>query len=80
MDIKNLSRAKEIAEALPKLEDARKILSNMDEDTTIKVIGRRSKKESEQTTTVELPRGIHMNIVNILNLEINSLKEEAKKL
>ena len=78
MEIKNLARAAEIAEDLPKLEEARTLLSDIDEDTRIELV--QGEPGQIPTKLVELPRSIHMNIINILNLEINSLKEEAKKL
>ena len=78
MEIKNLSRAAEIADELPRLEKARKMLSDIDEDTRIELV--QGEPGQIPTKLVDLPRSVHMNIINILNLEINSLKEEAKKL
>lgn len=79
MENKNLKRAAEIARDLPKLEQARKMLSNIDGSTKVTVTDEK-KGMLEPIEQVELPHSVHMNIINILNLEINSLREEAKKL
>lgn len=71
MEIKNLKRAAQIADELPRLEKARKMLSEMGDTTKVVV---------EDIDTVELPHSMNFNIISVLNLEINSLKEEAKKL
>lgn len=74
-----MKRAAEIARDLPKLEQARKMLSNIDGSTKVTVTDEK-KGMLEPIEQVELPHSVHMNIINILNLEINSLREEAKKL
>ena len=71
MEIKNLKRAAQIADELPRLEKARKMLSEMGDTTKVVV---------EDIDTVELPHSMNCNIISVLNMEINSLKEEAKKL
>ncbi|MFW5481635.1 MAG: hypothetical protein ACOCN9_01720 [Prevotella sp.] len=71
MEIKNLKRAAQIADELPRLEKARKMLSEMGDTTKVVV---------EDIDTVELPHSMNFNIISVLNMEINSLKEEAKKL
>jgi hypothetical protein len=71
MEIKNLERAAQIADELPRLEKARKMLSEMGDTTKVVV---------EDIDTVELPHSMNFNIISVLNMEINSLKEEAKKL
>lgn len=71
MEIKNLKRAAQIADELPRLEKARKMLSEMGDTTRVEVV---------DIETVELPHGMNFNIISVLNMEINSLKEEAKKL
>ena len=71
MEIKNLERAAQIADELPRLEKARKMLSEMGDTTKVMV---------EDIDTVELPHSMNFNIISVLNMEINSLKEEAKKL
>ena len=71
MNIKNLERAKEIAEQLPALEEARSILS----DT-----GNARVFVGKNTVDVELPKNVNYNIITVLNAEINRLKEEAKTL
>ena len=71
MEIKNLERAAQIADELPRLEKARKMLSEMGDTTKVVV---------EDIDTVELPHSMNFNINSVLNMEINSLKEEAKKL
>ena len=74
-----MKRAAEIARDLPKLEQARKMLSNIDGSTKVTVTDEK-KGMLEPIEQVELPHSVHLNIINILNLEINSLREEAKKL
>lgn len=71
MEIKNLDRAAQIADELPRLEKARKMLSEMGYTTRVEVVN---------IETVKLPHSINFNIISVLNMEINSLKEEAKKL
>ena len=71
MEIKNLERAAQIADEWPRLEKARKMLSEMGDTTKVVV---------EDIDTVELPHSMNFNIISVLNMEINSLKEEAKKL
>ena len=71
MEIKNLERAAQIADELPRLEKARKMLSEMGDTTKVVV---------EDIDPVELPHSMNFNIISVLNMEINSLKEEAKKL
>lgn len=72
MEIKNLDRAAQIADELPRLEKARKMLSEMGDTTKVEVV--------DIETTVELPHSMNFNISSVLNMEINRLKEEAKKL
>lgn len=72
MEIKNLTRAAEIAEKLPRLERAEKMLSKMGNTTRVTVV--------ENIDSVELPRSVNLSIISVLNIEINSLREEAKKL
>lgn len=74
MEIKNLDRAAQIADKLPRLEKARKMLSEMGDTTKVEVV------DIETTVTVELPHSMNFNIISVLNMEINRLKEEAKKL
>ena len=71
MEIKNLDRAAQIADELPRLEKARKMLSEMGDTTRVEVV---------DIETVELPHSMNFNIFSVLNMEINRLKEEAKKL
>lgn len=71
MEIKNLDRAAQIADELPRLEKARKMLSEMGDTTRVEVV---------DIETVELPHSMNFNIISVINMEINSLKEEAKKL
>ena len=77
MNIKNLERAKEIAEQLPALEQARSLLSQ--QNTYIQVVGE-PKQGCSQPTRVTLPHITNYNVVTVLNAEINRLKEEAKGL
>lgn len=76
MEIKNLDRAAQIADELPRLEKARKMLSEMGDTTKVEVVD----IETTTTVTVELPHSMNFNIISVLNMEINRLKEEAKKL
>lgn len=71
MNPKNLQRAKEIAEQLPALEEARKILS--DAPNARVCVGK-------NTMDVELPTSVNFNLLGVVNAEINRLKEETKEL
>ena len=73
MEIKNLERAAQIADELPKLEKAKKMLSKMGDTTKVKVV-------VEDIDYVELPHSMNFDVISVLNMQINSLKEEAKKL
>lgn len=73
MEIKNLERAAQIADELPRLEKARKMLSEMGDTTKVKVV-------VEDIDCVELPHSMNFDVISVLNMQINSLKEEAKKL
>lgn len=78
---KNLERIHEIAESLPKMEDARKLLADFGSE--VEVIVHKPKKEPGRTvqgTIIILPKEVKMNILNVLNLEINKQKEELKGL
>lgn len=72
MNIKNLERAAEIADELPRLENARHILSEQ-EGASIEVTGNGGEYET-------IPTSVKMNVINVLNIEINHLKEELKTL
>ena len=80
-NIKNLTRIHEIAESLPKLEDARKLLS---QDESLALVGipseRQPNGEKKQGMMVILPKEVKLNILNVLNFEINKQKEELKGL
>lgn len=67
-----MTRAAEIVEKLPRLERAEKMLSKMGNTTRVTVV--------ENIDSVELPRSVNLSIISVLNIEINSLREEAKKL
>lgn len=69
---KNLGRIAEIARDLPKLEEARKMLT--ENDTQIEVY------QEKTDRMVILPSQIKYNIINAINLEINKQKEELKGL
>lgn len=73
MNQKNLQRAREIAEQLPALEDARSIVAGTD---AVVIISR----DGTVANAVSLPHGINYNVANILNAEINRLKQEIKEL
>ena len=77
MNIKNLQRAAEIAEQLPALEEARKLL--LQQDTHVHVVAA-PKQGCSQPTKIVLPHITNYNVVTVLNAEINRLKEEAQKL
>lgn len=72
MEIKNLERAAQIADELPKLEKAKKMLSKMGGTTRVTV--------EDIDYCVELPHSMNLSIISVLNIGINSLREEAKKL
>ena len=67
MKYKNLQRAREIAEEAPLLEKARKALAN--EDAVVSI--------SHDGQTIILPPSLRMNIINVINLEMNRLREEV---
>lgn len=73
MEIKNLKRAAQIADELPRLEKARKMLSEMGDTTKVKVV-------VEDIDYVELPHSMNFDVISVLSMQIYSLKEEAKKL
>lgn len=77
MNIKNLERAREIAEQLPALEEARNLLSQ--EDTHIQVVAA-PKQGCSQPKSVTIPHNTNYNVMSVINAEINRLKEEAKGL
>ncbi|MDO5526758.1 MAG: hypothetical protein Q4F85_11825 [Prevotella sp.] len=77
MNIKNLERAKEISEQLPALEQARSLLSKS--ETAIQIIDVEC-KNGDWPTRVTLPNSITYNVIAVLNVEINKLKEEIAKL
>ncbi len=69
MKIKNLERATEIYDELGKLEAARSILSG---EVAFVVV----RKESDGSAVV-LPRSIRHNMLMMLNVQINKLREEV---
>lgn len=76
---KNLERIHEIAESLPKLEKARKLLA--DEHCRVIVdIPCDKIPNAKNGEAVLLPSEVKMNILNVLNVEINKQKEELKEL
>lgn len=80
-NIKNLSRIHEIAESLPKLEDARRLLSQEESLAFVGIPSQRTPSgDKQQGTLVILPKEVKINILNVLNLEINKQKEELKEL
>lgn len=70
MEMKNLKRAGEIAAEYGMLETARKCLS----DATVKIT---VQSESGET---HLPDSMKMHVLNAVNLEINTLRDEIRKL
>lgn len=76
MEYKNLQRAAEIAHDLPRLNRARSMLSKA--DSTVTVFGYEG--DPSVADSVELPHIVIPNIINALNLEINRMREEVKKL
>lgn len=71
MNIKHLERAAQISKELPKLEEARKILSQ--QSSFIEV-------HDGNCAVVELPQSMKYNLSAQINVEINKLKEEVAKL
>lgn len=71
MNIKNLERAAQISKELPKLEEARRVLSQ--QQSFIEV-------HDGNNGVIELPLPIKYNLIGLINLEINKLKEEVKEL
>ena len=72
-NIKNLSRLGQIAEELPRLEQARTVLSGEGAEILVKRYG-------DETSRIALPPDMRLHVVNALNLKINALKEELQKL
>ena len=70
MQYKNLERAGEIARDLPLLQEARRYLSHPDGVVVVRC------DEDE----MELPRCVNMNVVNAINLVVNSLRKEVEDL
>jgi hypothetical protein len=80
-NIKNLKRIGQIAKTLPQLEEARKLLADTTTEVRIEQPGMLLPcGEYEKDKCITLPQELKYNIVNILNLEINKLKEELKEL
>lgn len=75
-NIKNLNRIHEIAESLPKLEGARRLLSQTESAIRVAVID----QDKYDSVLVVLPKEVTYNVLNIVNLEINRQKEELKEL
>lgn len=71
MNIKNLERAAQISKELPKLEEARRVLSQ--QQSFIEV-------HDGNNGVIELPLSTKYNVVAQINVEINKLKEEVKEL
>lgn len=67
MQFKNLERAGEIAHDLPLFTEARKMLSSPDAAVVVKCGGQE----------VALPSCVNMNVLNYINLEINTLRKEV---
>jgi len=73
MNIKNLKRAAELQELLPKLEKARRLLSS--NDGIVSVSG-----HCVGSAGVYLPSDMNVNVLNALNVKINQIKEEIETL
>ena len=72
-NIKNLSRLGQISEELPRLEQARTVLSGEWAEIYVTRYG-------DETSRIALPPDMRLHVVNALNLKINALKEELQKL
>lgn len=72
MNIKHLERAAQISKELPKLEEARRVLSQQ-QSSFIEV-------HDGNNHVVELPQSMKYNLTAQINVEINKLKEEVAKL
>lgn len=80
-NIKNLQRIGQIASTLPKLEEARRILSAAAcEVHVVQPSKLLPSGEEEREIDINLPQELKYNVTNILNCEINKLKEELKDL
>lgn len=71
MNIKHLERAAQISKELPKLEEARRVLSQ--QQSFIEV-------HDGNNGVIELPLSMKYNVAAQINVEINKLKEEVAKL
>lgn len=77
--IQNLERLKEIAEELPKLEKGRSILSG--DGCYMMVFGPREEGVPVgDWPSVRMPDCVRLGLLNVVNLEINHMKEELKDL
>ena len=76
--IQNLERLKEIAEALPKLEKGRSLLSG--DGCRILVCDCKMGDNPRDMVATELPDCVRLGMLNAVNLEINRMKEELKDL
>ena len=79
--IKNLQRIGQIARDLPLLEEARGALSDAASEVHVCLARNMSADGTEgRDCDITLPQDIKYNVVNILNIEINRLKEELADL
>lgn len=77
--IQNLERLREIAEELPKLETGRSILSGGGCDVMV-FAPRTADVPVDKWPSVKLPDCVRLGMLNVVNLEINRMKEELKDL
>lgn len=72
MNYKNLKRATELADAIPRLEEARKILSTHSPEIIV--------RDTIGGMQVTLPKECGLTFLSQINVEINKLKEEVNTL
>lgn len=72
MKMSNLQRAADIADALPRLKEARALLSRA--DTLIRV------EDMGAGVAVKLPRDTYANVIAIINATINRMEKEVTEL
>ena len=78
--IQNLERLKEIAEALPKLEKGRSLLSGDGCRILVYDCKRGDNPRDMADGVMDMPGCVRLGLLNVVNLEINRMKEELKDL
>lgn len=70
--IKNLERIHEIAESLPKLEDARKLLADSESHVLVATPKKQTPSGEQQGVCIILPKEVKMNVLNVSTSRLTS--------